>query len=115
MGKENRKPIVYISGPITDMPELNYPEFKHAEEKINALGLDTLVPHDFFQDIDTGGFIHNDYMRVCIAEMMKADLVVTLKDWELSKGCKMEVNIAREIEIPVIHIVSFLEKHAKAH
>jgi hypothetical protein len=103
--------LVYISGPITGLPDNNYYEFMHAQERINAAGLDCLVPHEFFTHIDTVGFKHDDYMRVCIAEMMKADIIVTLKDWELSKGAKMEVNIAREMQMPVKHIVAFLAEH----
>lgn len=105
--RSNRQ-TVYLSGPITGMPENNYREFKLAEERINAMGFETLVPHDFFFGIDTREFKHNDYMRECIKQMMDADIVVTLKDWEQSKDCKMEVTIAREMDIPVQHIISFL-------
>lgn len=95
------------------MPELNYPEFIHAQEKLNALGFKTIIPHDLFQFMDTKEFKHNDFMRHCIKNMMDADFVVTLKDWDQSKGAKMEVAIARELEMEVIHIIAFLAKHSK--
>ncbi len=104
---------IYLVGPITGLEKLNYPEFIMAQELLNALGMDTVVPHDIFQGMDTSNFEHNDYMKHCIKEMVFCDTVVTLKDWELSKGAKMEVNIAREMGMEVIHIVSFLAKYGK--
>lgn len=108
------KPIIYLSGPITGTPQNNYPEFKKVEERMNAVGLKVLVPHDFFEGMDTSEFKHNDYMRICIEKMMKATLIVTLKGWEDSVGCKMEINIARELNIPVQPVSTFFanQKHA---
>ena len=97
------------------MEQLNYPEFIKCQERLNALGYDSVVPHDIFQGMDTREFVHMDYMKHCIKEMVFCDMVVTLKDWDTSKGAKMEVAIAREMDIEVVHIIAFLAKHATSN
>jgi hypothetical protein len=39
--------------------------------------------------------------------MTKSDLVVTIGDWHLQKNCAKLVEIARILDIPVIHETSF--------
>ena len=100
---------VYLSGPITNMPQNNYKEFAFAQAKIQSLGYTVINPHDLFNGVDTKDFTHDDYMRCCIVAMMNADIIVTLHGWEDSIGAVMEVSIARTMKsFTVIHIVSFL-------
>lgn len=99
------KKTIYLSGPITGLPQNNYKEFALAQERVEALGYKVLNPHEFFEGKDTRQWDHPDFMRVCIAEMMKADLIVTLPGWEHSIGAKMEVDIARILNIEVTNYI----------
>lgn len=41
-------------------------------------------------------------MRKDIESLLQCDMVAVLPGWETSKGATLEVNIAREIGLPVI-------------
>lgn len=104
----NTKTTVFLSGPIFGLQTLNYNEFKLAEERINALGYKTIIPHDLFDEIDMTEVNQQIYKRVCVKHMMDANVVVTLQDWEQCPFSKNQVLVAREMEIPVQHIITFL-------
>jgi len=99
-----KKGLIYISGPITGRPQLNVSAFRDAEDKIRALGLKTIVPHDLMVEMDTTGMVWEDYMRTCIKALMDCSAVVTLPDWEESPGAQLEVHIARKLNIKVYPI-----------
>lgn len=107
------KKTIYLSGPITGLPQNNFKEFALAQESVEALGYKVLNPHDFFQDQDTIDFQHQDFMRVCVAKMMKADLVVTLPGWEKSLGATIEVQIARLMYIEVTNYIVLFKPSTK--
>lgn len=99
---------IYLAGPITGLAKLNLPEFRKLEEALKEQGMEVLVPHDLFTDIDTTDYLWEDYMKVCLPAMMDCDKVITLKDWEKSRGTKLEVHVARELDMPVLPISRFL-------
>lgn len=107
------KKTIYLSGPITGLPQNNYKDFALAQERIEALGHKVLNPHEFFEQKDVRDWTHNDFMRVCIAEMMKADLVVTLPGWEKSIGATIEVQIARLMYIEVTNYILLFKPSTK--
>jgi hypothetical protein len=88
---------IYISGPVTGVPENNLPAFSAAAFRVMDAGHTPIVPHDFVQK----GMTWEDSMRVCIRVMMSADAVLVLPGWEGSRGALVEVRIARDIGMPV--------------
>lgn len=112
--------IVYLSGPISDIANGNFKEFATAQEKIEALGYRVMNPHEICRFIDpklyeTKQAYWEACMRACLQQLPLANKLVTLKDWELSKGAKIEVAIARETGfIEVHHIMTFLNIKANA-
>ena len=106
-----KKLTIYLSGPITGMPNNNYRAFAMLQEQIEALGHKVINPHELFEAVDTTGFEWEDYMRGCIIGMMQADLVITLSDWDKSKGARIEVDLARNLSMPVEHYVNFLHRN----
>ncbi len=109
-----KKKTVYISGPISDIAEGNYREFALMQEKIEAMGYTVLNPHEICRFIDPSLYATKDEhweacMRECLAKLPYAHILVTLKDWELSKGASIEVSIARQTGfIEVHHYITFL-------
>lgn len=106
--------VVYLSGPISNMPGDNFKEFALAQEKIEAMGFKVLNPHEICRFIDPGLYDSTEAhweacMRECCAKLPYAHHLVTLQGWEISKGAKKEVAIARELGfIKVHHIITFL-------
>ncbi|MGG4196123.1 DUF4406 domain-containing protein [Paenibacillus jamilae] len=96
----NRKPVVYISGPMTGLPEFNHPAFHRAASQLRELGYHVLNPADVVvvqQDWVT-------YMRADIKLLMDADMVAVLPGWWKSRGARLEVRLAEALEMKVITI-----------
>jgi hypothetical protein len=92
---------IYLCGPITNMPQLNYPEFRKWADELEKKDYRVIIPHELFKNVDTTSFRWEDYMKLCIPAMLTCDLVATLPDWYNSKGATIEVEIARKLDIPV--------------
>lgn len=88
--------ILYIAGPMTGLPELNYPAFYAAEEQLLAEGYDILNPARH-EKCDTWA----DYMRLGIAAVLKADGIALLEGWGDSKGTLLEIQVATALGLPV--------------
>ncbi len=99
---------IYLAGPITGLEELNLPEFRKFEKKLLDKNFEVIVPHDLFKDIDTSEFLWEDYMKVCLPAMMECDKVITLNNWNKSRGTRLEVHVARELDMSVLPISRFL-------
>lgn len=93
----------YLSGPITGRPMLNIESFTSLRDSLMQMGEgagNVVVPHELFDAEDTEQ-PWEYYMRKCIAELIHCELVLTLPDWEESNGAKLEVHIARALNIEV--------------
>lgn len=90
--------IVYLSGPMSGLPEFNFPEFRRVAADLCAKGYEVINP----ADIDQPDKSWEACMRVDIKEMMKADALAMLKDWQKSAGAGLEVTIASALKMPIL-------------
>lgn len=91
---------VYLSGPMTGIAELNYPAFNAEAARLRNLGLRVVNPAEVQLPPDA---TWTDFMRVDIANMVACcDTVVTLPGWERSKGARIEVGLARQLDLRVV-------------
>lgn len=49
------------------------------------------------------GISHEEAMKICLAELETCDAIYMLKDWEESKGAKMEHEKAKELRLEIIY------------
>jgi hypothetical protein len=98
MHKEMKK--VYISGPMTGLPNLNYPAFHKRATELREKGFWVANPAEHFdgqQDIDR---------KVCLRTDLKAlldcDYVTFLDGFETSAGALLEAYVARECGVGVL-------------
>ena len=94
--------LAYIAGPMTSVPDFNYPAFFAAEKKLFELGYDVLNPARHFGGDQS--LPREVYMRAAIEAVMKADCIVTLDRWASSRGANLEVNLGKELGLPIEHI-----------
>jgi len=89
---------IYISGPMTGHPELNFPAFHDAAAELRAAGCTVINPaeHDEAPDKEW-----HEYLRKDIKLLMDCTHVVLLPGWENSKGARLEVHIALELGMTV--------------
>lgn len=91
------KHTVYISGPMTGLPECNYPAFNEAAEKLRRNGHDVINPA-VTGILDTAHLekpTWHDFMISAINRMRTATAIVQLPGHEHSAGARME-SIAAE-------------------
>lgn len=91
--------IVYISGPMTGLPEYNYPAFNAAADLLRNGGFTVCNPAEFFGGL--GDRTREEYMRESVRCLVACDAVVTLPNWEQSDGAVLEIEIAKQIGLPV--------------
>lgn len=96
---------VYISGPMTGLPDFNYPAFHAAAAELRGAGLHVENPAES-KAPDCNSWI--GYMRLAVAQLATCDYVVTLPGWERSRGARIEVELARGLGFPVKPLHEFL-------
>lgn len=91
MSEQRDLGTIYLSGPMSGLPEENYPEFRKVARQLYEKGYEVINPADLN---------HSDKkweacLRVDIAELMKADTVALLKGWQESRGAILEIAVAK--------------------
>lgn len=99
---------IYLSGPMTGLPEGNRPAFMDAAQRLRSRGFTVINPAEY-------GSAEDDWyaaMRRDIRMLMDADAVVTLPGWERSRGARLEVYVASQLKMPVYTLAAFLRTAA---
>lgn len=89
---------VYVAGPMTGYPELNYPAFAEASARLRALGFEVVSPAEL-NPIETP---YLAAMKNDIRALVDCDHILMLDGWEKSKGATLENHIAQVLDIPPI-------------
>ena len=89
---------VFISGPMTGLPDYNLPAFAGAKKQLDALGFVAVNPGEPGV-ID--GYEWSEYMRDGIHLLVDCDGVALLDGWERSTGAQLEVRIAHALGMRV--------------
>jgi hypothetical protein len=90
---------IYIAGPMTGLPALNFPAFHEAAAKLRAEGHDVVNP----AEINAGPAAEwAACMRADIRELMTCDAVYLLPSWERSKGAALESHIAMALGMKIM-------------
>jgi hypothetical protein len=90
---------IYLSGPMSGLPALNFPAFMAMAANLRAGGHRVTNP----AEINPDGGSWNDCMRRDITALMDCDTVATLPGWEHSKGARLEVLIAERLGMTVVN------------
>lgn len=85
---------LYLAGPMTGYPELNFPAFHTEALRLRGLGYQVVNPAELNCDINAGWL---ECMRKDIAELVLCDGVALLDGWESSEGATLERDIAHRL------------------
>lgn len=94
---------VYVAGPMTGIPELNFPAFHRAAASLRASGYTVINPAEINPDPDAKW---EQCMREDIAQLVTCDAIALLPGWQKSRGATLEQHIAKQLgmrEILVHH------------
>ena len=96
---------LYVAGPMTGLPEFNYPAFYSAAADLDAVGYETINPAR--KEGREGCSSWLDYMRASLLDLAACDGVATLTGWGESRGAALEVHIARSLDLPVRSVAAW--------
>lgn len=95
--------MIYISGPMTGMPDLNFPAFHAAAAKLRAAGMTVVNPAEL-DAADPAPLEWHQYLRRDIAQLIECNAIALLPGWERSKGARLELHIAQQLGMLVMHL-----------
>ena len=81
---------VFISGPMTGLPNYNREEFDKAEEMLLKAGFTVVNPAKFGID----GMTDADIARIDLNALLSCNYIYQLEGWTYSKGASAEWSIA---------------------
>lgn len=110
-------PRVYLSGPMTGYPSLNFPAFEEGARRLREAGFSVVSPHE--KDLQQGfdpedpEAVANFDLRAAlewdVEAVLGSDGVVVLDGWEDSSGAMIEVLAATGMGLPVLTLEEALE------
>jgi hypothetical protein len=100
---------IYVAGPMTGIPEFNFPLFNAETARLRALGYEVVNPAEVNPDT-----------TMCWAECMKRDIpalltcdgVALLPGWHSSRGALLERHIADALGLTVMAASDIVEQVA---
>ena len=96
---------VYIAGPMTGLPDFNYPAFNAAAASLRAMGYCVENPAE--NPVPPCGS-WDGYMAMAIAQLVTCDCVAFLPGWTTSKGARVENRLAHDLFLKVITVAALL-------
>lgn len=113
-----RLETVYVSGPMVGRPNHNFAEFDKAAAVLRLEGYSVFNPAEssralnnnesWWSDVawDPARDRRHSFMRVDLQAVLRADLLVVLDGWKVSRGAHAEILVAQECGIPVLDFVT---------
>lgn len=102
---------VYIAGPMSGLPGLNFPAFNAEAARLRALGYVVINPAEINDGAPALPFSSmtpaeqrahwRSAMKADIAMMLNCDAIALLPGWESSRGAQLEKRIADELGMKV--------------
>lgn len=83
--------MIYLSGPMTNLPEFNYPAFAAVAARLRALGCKVCNPAE--NGLPSGA-PWVEHMRQDIRDLMDCTEIHMLPGWSRSAGARLEHHVA---------------------
>lgn len=93
--------LLYLAGPMSGLPDWNYPAFHKAAAELRAAGYEVINPAEVNPDTTQPWAA---CLRACLAEVVRCDVIAMLPGWEKSKGARLEHHVAIELGVPAIYL-----------
>ncbi len=89
---------IYIAGPMTGLPDLNFPAFHAEAAKLRAAGHEVINPAEINPD-HTMPWVQ--CMRRDIAQLVTCDAIRLLPRWDQSRGARLEEHLASQLQLRI--------------
>ena len=104
---------MYLSGPMTGIENFNHALFLRVAAEFRYAGFEVCSPAEFFDGDTTRE--RKEYMREAVKYLLEADTVVMLPGWENSEGARLEIAIAKELDLILVEYVETPEQAEQSH
>ncbi|SEI42098.1 protein of unknown function [Paraburkholderia diazotrophica] len=89
---------LYVAGPMTGFPQLNFPAFHAETARLRAMGYEIVNPAEINVDPSAGWL---ECMRADIKQLVDCDGIALLEGWAKSRGASIEQYLARALGLRV--------------
>lgn len=97
--KPHHQPTIYIAGPMTGLPNFNFPAFHAEAARLRGLGYEVVNPAEINPDQH---LTWEACMKTCIAALVFCDVIRLLPGWQNSKGASLEHHIAERLGLMIL-------------
>jgi hypothetical protein len=87
-------PRLYLAGPMSGLPGLNFPTFTAEAIRLRGLGYEVANPAEINPD---KGMAWSECMRADIKALCDCDAIALLPGWRDSRGATLEQHIAERL------------------
>jgi len=105
---------LYLSGPMTGIPDHNFPAFNAAAAVLRQAGFEISNPADNGASdavVVAGDRTWADYVRKDLLDMLGCEGLALLDGWHASKGARLEYHVAAELGMPIRSVEAWLRLH----
>lgn len=99
---------IYVAGPMTGLPEWNYPAFNAAAAELRAEGHEVMNPAEMGEKYGTPDELAADLYKMAglVVEELDAlaacDAIYLLPGWHRSRGTRKELKVALDHKLEII-------------
>lgn len=112
-GTKTKTEVVYIAGPMEGYENFNFPAFNAAAERLRDLGYDVRNPAANGDinaaDPNKATKPREWYLKRDLEWLLECDMVLVLEGWEMSRGARMEVQVARNLGLRIVRFGDALD------
>lgn len=94
---------IYVAGPMTGLPEFNYPAFIEAARMLRELGYEVYNPVDTNDNNPNPEVVPSWewYMREGLKMVLECDGIALLPGWATSRGAMLERHVAESLKMEI--------------
>lgn len=93
---------IYISGPMTGLPGLNFGAFHLTARQLRALGYEVVNPAE--KQSESEELSWEEYLKQDLQQMLTCDTIALLPGWQASKGAHLELHVAHRLGMTVVDV-----------
>lgn len=102
-----KKPMIFISGPMTGYEKYNFPKFDLYEKKLAKAGWSPVNPARISRrykavDVETNRKVFERMIEEQLVELRRCQAILLLDGWWDSVGAKRELSVALAMNLRVI-------------
>ena len=98
-------PKMYLCGPMTGLPDFNYPAFHAQAALLRSAGFKVVNPAEDGLPVEAPW---TEHLKLAIVKLLGCQAVATLPGVEHSRGAQLEIHIAKQLGMRVCSVEAWL-------